>query len=142
MIKVNNKDTRTTPLASLSHRGVFSETFRKFSEQLLETSGNQYLRANFVKKLNTLFVFPGFQELHFPGVMIGTHINEWNLDAEELQPIFKVKYTRTPWTQDAIECLLLREKCPNTEFFLVRIFLYSVRIHFFGHFSSSVLNVF
>ena len=39
----------------------------------------------------------------------------------------------------------LREKCPNTEFFLVRIFLYSVRIQentdkknsVFGHFSRS-----
>ena len=40
----------------------------------------------------------------------------------------------------------LREKCPNTEFFLVRIFLYSVRIQentdqknsVFVHFSRSV----
>jgi len=29
------------------------------------------------------------QELKFPGVMIGSNINEWNLDADELQPIFK-----------------------------------------------------
>jgi len=29
------------------------------------------------------------KELKFPGIMIGTHINEWNLDAEELQPIFQ-----------------------------------------------------
>ena len=26
----------------------------------------------------------------FPGVQIGTHINDWNLDADELQPIFAV----------------------------------------------------
>ena len=43
--------------------------------------------------------------------------------------------------------LSLREKCPNTELFLVRIFLYSVRIQentdqnnsVYGHFSRSVL---
>lgn len=29
------------------------------------------------------------QELGFPGVQIGSHINDWNLDAPELQPIFK-----------------------------------------------------
>lgn len=29
-------------------------------------------------------------ELKFPGFQIGSHINEWNLDAEELQPFFKV----------------------------------------------------
>ena len=42
-----------------------------------------------------------------------------------------------------------REKCPNTEFFLVRIFQYSVRIQenmdqkksLFGHFSCSELVV-
>ena len=44
--------------------------------------------------------------------------------------------------------LAKREKCPNTEFFLVRILLYQVRIHEntdqknseFGHFSRSVGN--
>ena len=30
------------------------------------------------------------QELGFPGVQIGSHINEWNLDASELQPVFAV----------------------------------------------------
>jgi aminocarboxymuconate-semialdehyde decarboxylase len=29
------------------------------------------------------------QELHFPGVEIGTHINDWNLNDENLFPIFK-----------------------------------------------------
>lgn len=29
-------------------------------------------------------------ELNFPGIMIGSHINNWNLDADELQPVFKV----------------------------------------------------
>ncbi|XP_005102238.1 2-amino-3-carboxymuconate-6-semialdehyde decarboxylase isoform X2 [Aplysia californica] len=28
------------------------------------------------------------KELGFPGVQIGSHINEWNLDAPELQPVF------------------------------------------------------
>ncbi|XP_078614748.1 2-amino-3-carboxymuconate-6-semialdehyde decarboxylase-like [Branchiostoma floridae x Branchiostoma japonicum] len=28
------------------------------------------------------------QELGFPGVQIGSHVNNWNLDAPELQPIF------------------------------------------------------
>ncbi|XP_070565734.1 2-amino-3-carboxymuconate-6-semialdehyde decarboxylase-like [Ptychodera flava] len=28
------------------------------------------------------------QELGFPGIQIGSHVNEWNLDAPELQPIF------------------------------------------------------
>ena len=45
----------------------------------------------------------------------------------------------------------LREECPNTEFFLVRIFLYSVRIQkktrtrknsVFGHFSRSDFYIF
>lgn len=31
-----------------------------------------------------------FQELKFPGVEIGSHIGEWNLDAEELLPFWKV----------------------------------------------------
>lgn len=30
------------------------------------------------------------QELGFPGVEVGSHINEWNLDAPELQPVFAV----------------------------------------------------
>ena len=46
------------------------------------------------------------------------------------------------------ECLALRKKCPNTELFLVYIFLYSVRIRkiqtkknsVFGHFSPSVVT--
>jgi len=28
------------------------------------------------------------EELGFPGIQIGSHINEWNLDAPELQPVF------------------------------------------------------
>ena len=28
-------------------------------------------------------------ELKFPGIQIGSHINEWNLDAKELHPIWK-----------------------------------------------------
>ena len=31
-------------------------------------------------------------------------------------------------TCNAIKSMTLREKCPNTDFFLVRIFLYSVQI--------------
>ena len=30
------------------------------------------------------------QELGFPGVQIGSHINEWNMDAPELQSVFAV----------------------------------------------------
>lgn len=30
------------------------------------------------------------KELGFPGVEIGSHINEWNLDAPELQTVFAV----------------------------------------------------
>ncbi|XP_064647810.1 2-amino-3-carboxymuconate-6-semialdehyde decarboxylase-like isoform X2 [Lineus longissimus] len=29
------------------------------------------------------------QELGFPGVQIGSHVNDWNLDAPDLQPIFQ-----------------------------------------------------
>ncbi|MCL4135741.1 UNVERIFIED_CONTAM: hypothetical protein GTU68_031960, partial [Idotea baltica] len=29
-------------------------------------------------------------ELNFPGIQIGSHINDWNLDAKELHPIWKV----------------------------------------------------
>ena len=28
-------------------------------------------------------------ELRFPGIQIGSHINDWNLDAKELYPIWK-----------------------------------------------------
>ena len=31
------------------------------------------------------------QELGFPGIQIGSHVNDWNLDAPELQPIFAVR---------------------------------------------------
>ena len=31
------------------------------------------------------------QELKFPGVQIGSHINDWNLDAPELQCVFQVR---------------------------------------------------
>jgi hypothetical protein len=31
------------------------------------------------------------KDLGFPGVMIGSHINEWNLDTEELLPFFEVR---------------------------------------------------
>ena len=30
------------------------------------------------------------KELGFPGIQIGSHINEWNLDAPEIQCIFQV----------------------------------------------------
>ena len=29
----------------------------------------------------------------FPGVQIGSHVNDWNLDAPELQQIFEVSFT-------------------------------------------------
>ena len=29
-------------------------------------------------------------ELKFPGFQIGSHIGEWNLDAKELYPVYKV----------------------------------------------------
>lgn len=32
------------------------------------------------------------QELGFPGVQIGSHINDWNLDAPELIGFFAVSY--------------------------------------------------
>jgi aminocarboxymuconate-semialdehyde decarboxylase len=37
-------------------------------------------------------------ELGFPGVQIGSHVNDWNLDAPELLPIFEVRTAqyRTP----------------------------------------------
>jgi len=35
------------------------------------------------------------QELGFPGVQIGSHINDWNLDAEELDPVFAVSIITT-----------------------------------------------
>jgi aminocarboxymuconate-semialdehyde decarboxylase len=30
------------------------------------------------------------KELGFPGVQIGSHVNDWNLDEPELQPVFAV----------------------------------------------------
>ena len=35
--------------------------------------------------------FLNFQELKFPGVEIGSHINDWNLDAPELTPFWQVR---------------------------------------------------
>lgn len=35
------------------------------------------------------------QELGFPGVQIGSHINEWNMDAPELQCVFAVRSEST-----------------------------------------------
>ena len=32
------------------------------------------------------------KELKFPGVQIGSHINDWNLDAEELAVFWKVLF--------------------------------------------------
>ena len=56
---------------------------------------------------------------------------------------WKHQKTTGIWFQWHVRKRLLREKCPNTKFFLVRIFLYSVRIQentgqknpIFGHFS-------
>ena len=31
-------------------------------------------------------------ELKFPGFQIGSHIGEWNLDAKELYPVYKVSH--------------------------------------------------
>lgn len=28
-------------------------------------------------------------DLHFPGIQIGSHVNDWNLDAKELYPVWK-----------------------------------------------------
>ena len=36
------------------------------------------------------FTLFSLQELGFPGVEIGSHIGEWNLDADELLPFWKV----------------------------------------------------
>ncbi len=30
-------------------------------------------------------------DLRFPGFQIGSHINDWNLDAKELYPVYKVR---------------------------------------------------
>jgi aminocarboxymuconate-semialdehyde decarboxylase len=30
------------------------------------------------------------KDLHFKGIQIGSHINDWNLDQKELYPIWKV----------------------------------------------------
>ena len=38
--------------------------------------------AFFIEKMSSLTGFPGIQ--------IGSHVNEWNLDAEELRPVFAV----------------------------------------------------
>ncbi len=32
----------------------------------------------------------GMQELGLAGIQIGTSVNDWNLDAEELRPVFRV----------------------------------------------------
>ena len=53
----------------------------------------------------------------------------------------------TTTSRRRIENIALREKCPNTKFFLVRIFLHSVQTQentirknsLFGHFSRSVV---
>ena len=39
-----------------------------------------------------MFLSCSLQELGFPGVEIGSHINDWNLDAPELQCFFAVSY--------------------------------------------------
>ena len=33
------------------------------------------------------------RDLKFPGFQIGSHIGEWNLDAKELYPVYKVGQT-------------------------------------------------
>ena len=39
---------------------------------------------------HTIILLFELQELHFPGVQIGSHINDWNLDSPELQCVFAV----------------------------------------------------
>ena len=35
-------------------------------------------------------------DLKFPGFQIGSHVGEWNLDAKELDPIYKVGSSLEP----------------------------------------------
>lgn len=51
-----------------------------------------------------------FSTVGFPGVQIGTHVNDWNLDAEELRPIFAVG----TYTQSRYKCIM--GFCPSPFF--------------------------
>jgi len=40
-------------------------------------------------------VYVCVQDLGFPGVQIGSHINDWNLEAPELLPFFQVSVSHS-----------------------------------------------
>ena len=51
-----------------------------------------------IKRLST--------DLHMPGIEIGSHIGDWNLDARELDPVWKVGPRLETYLSSHSECCL------------------------------------